>query len=75
VGAAFAGVDAVVAEAPFAFVALLAFPVAVVGKGEAYVAEHTGLETLGGVVVCEAVAGQGRGGLDRAFSWWEVFVA
>lgn len=44
VGAAFAGVDAGVAEAPFAVVAAVAFPEAGVGEGGAGAAEEAGLE-------------------------------
>lgn len=74
-GAAFTGVHAAVAEAPFAFVASFTFPVAVVGEGKAYVAKHAGLEALGWVVTSEAVSIRGRGRLDGAFSRWEVLVA
>ncbi len=44
VGAAFAGVDAGVAEAPFAVVAAGASPEAGVGEGGAVAAEEAGLE-------------------------------
>jgi len=44
VGAAFARVDAGVAEPPFAVVAAVAFPEAGVGEGGAGAAEEAGLE-------------------------------
>lgn len=49
-GAASSLVHAVVAEAPVAFVALVALPVAVVRRGLAAVAEEAGCESLGWVV-------------------------
>lgn len=49
VGAAFAGVDAGVAEPPFAVVAAVAFPEAGVGEGGAGAAEEAGLEAGCGI--------------------------
>lgn len=49
VGAAFAGVDAGVAEAPFAVVAAVAFPETGVGEGGAGAAEEAGFEAGCGI--------------------------
>lgn len=58
VGAVAALVDARVAETPGAFVAYVAFPVAGVCEGEAYVAEDAGQEAGRGVFICHAVGGR-----------------
>lgn len=52
-GAAFALIDAMGAEAPFAFVAGVAFPEAVVAERGTVCAEIAGLEALDGVVRCD----------------------
>lgn len=67
-------VDAAVAVAPFAFVAVVAFPVARVGPRAADIAEDAGFKPALRVVFADEGA---RG--CRAFSWWvsrpSVFVA
>ncbi len=70
-----AGVYAGVAETPFAFVAVRAFPEAGIGEGVAYVAEHAGLKALRGIVGCETFGASWGGGLDRIFAGRKVPVA
>lgn len=63
-------IDAAVAEAPFSVVALVAFPVTVVGQRLAYIAEYAVFQSLGRIVARRLpplVIDRSMGGL-RGFS-------
>lgn len=70
---AFMGIDAIVAETPFAFIAVLARPEAGVGEGVAAVAKVTFLQALGGIRGGASHRDTGR--LNRPRGCFEVLAA